>query len=86
MAGGPATGKDSWGGMSTGVTISATMLSGILVWGAIGYLIDRLAGTDRIFTGMGMIVGAAAATYLVYLRYGREPGGGGQSGNGGGGA
>jgi len=58
--------------MSTGLAITATMLAGPSVWGAIGYLIDRLAGTGKVFTALGMIVGAIGAGYIVYLRYGRD--------------
>lgn len=64
--------KDLWGGMSTGVTISAYLLSALLVWGGVGWLIDHLAGTGKAFTAIGMIVGAAAGTYLIYLRYGKD--------------
>jgi ATP synthase protein I len=64
--------NDMWAGMSTGWTISAYLLSALIVWGGIGYLIDRLAGTPKVFTAIGMIVGAALGTYLVYLRYGKE--------------
>ncbi len=62
----------SWGGASTGWAITGYMLGGILAWGGIGLLIDWLAGTEKVFTAIGMVVGAAAAIYLVYLRYGRE--------------
>ena len=71
MAGRPDP-SDSWGGMSAGVTISAYLLSAVVVWGAVGLLVDRLAGTGKVFTAIGMIVGAAAGIYLVYLRYGKE--------------
>ncbi len=71
MAGRPNPG-DPWGGMSTGLTISLYLLSGVAVWGGVGFLIDRLLGTPKIFTALGMVIGAAAAIYLVYLRYGRE--------------
>jgi F0F1-type ATP synthase assembly protein I len=57
--------------MSTGWAISGTLLSGILVWGGIGWLIDWLAGTTKVFTAIGMLVGAGLGIYLVYLRYGR---------------
>jgi F0F1-type ATP synthase assembly protein I len=57
--------------MSTGLAISVYLLSGLLVWGGIGYVVDRLAGTGKLFTAIGMVVGAAASIYLVYLRYGR---------------
>jgi ATP synthase protein I len=66
--------KDMWGGMSTGVTISATLLSALIVWGGIGWLIDYLAGTGKVFTAIGMIVGAVAGVYLIYLKYGKEDG------------
>jgi F0F1-type ATP synthase assembly protein I len=70
MAGEAGPGKNM-GGMSTGLTISVTLLSALLVWGGIGYLIDRLAGTPKVFTAIGMLVGAAAGTYLIYLKHGR---------------
>jgi ATP synthase protein I len=57
--------------MSTGITISTYLLSALLVWGGVGWLIDKVAGTGKVFTAIGMIVGAAAGTYLIYLRYGR---------------
>jgi F0F1-type ATP synthase assembly protein I len=63
--------NDLWGGMSTGVTISAYLLSAVLLWGGVGWLIDHLAGTGKVFTAIGMIVGAVAGTYLIYLKYGK---------------
>jgi|SRR5437762_9807980 len=63
-----------WGGMSTGIQITAYLLAGLLVWGGVGYLIDWAAGTGKVFTAIGMIVGAAAGIYVVYLRYGRSDG------------
>jgi ATP synthase protein I len=61
-----------WGGWSTGFAISATLLAGVAVYGLVGYLIDRLVGTPKVFTAIGMVVGAALSIYLVYLRYGKE--------------
>ena len=49
-----------------------TMLAGLLVWGGIGFLVDRLAGTHHVFLGMGLVVGAIGGVYLVVMRYGRE--------------
>lgn len=63
---------DAWSGMGTGWAISATLLGGILVWGGIGYLVDLLVGTERIFTAVGFLLGAVGGIYLVYLRYGKE--------------
>lgn len=66
--------RNPWAGMSTGLVVTAELLSALLVWGGIGYLVDRLAGTTRVFTGIGMILGAIAGIYLVYLRHGRGNG------------
>jgi len=71
MAGGPKPG-DAWAGVSIGWTISSYMLSGVLVWGAVGYLLDWLIGTHHVFLAIGMVAGAILSTYLVYLRYGKE--------------
>jgi F0F1-type ATP synthase assembly protein I len=74
MAERPDPNQRMWGGMSTGWAISGTLLSGILAWGGIGYLIDWLVGTTKVFTAIGMVLGAGLAIYLVYVTYGRETG------------
>lgn len=48
----------------------STVIAGILVWGGAGFGLDRLLGTDWLVVP-GMLVGVAAAVYLVYVRYGR---------------
>lgn len=63
--------------MGAGWGISATMLAGILFWGGVGYFVDRWVGSRPAFFVIGMIAGAAGATYIVHLRYGRGDGGGG---------
>jgi F0F1-type ATP synthase assembly protein I len=68
--------NDAWSGMGLGYTIAATLLGGMLAWGAVGYLVDRLVGTKHVFTGVGFILGAAGSTYLIYLKYGKGEGGG----------
>lgn len=65
-------GGDAWSGYSAAWSIIATLLAGMLVWGGIGYLIDRLVGTVKVFLPIGLIVGTAGGIYLVYLRHGRE--------------
>jgi ATP synthase protein I len=62
--------------MGTGWTITATMIAGILLWGGVGYVIDRLVGTPQLFFAFGTILGAGGSIYIVYLRYGK-----GDSGN-----
>lgn len=74
--GGPPDPRDPyqnvWAGASDGLAITATLLSALLVWGGIGFLIDWLAGTPKVFTAAGMILGAVLGIYLIYVKYGKE--------------
>jgi len=67
----PANRGTGWSGVATGWAITSTLLAGMLVWGGIGYLADRLLWSSRVFTAIGVVLGAVCGTYLVYLRYGR---------------
>jgi F0F1-type ATP synthase assembly protein I len=63
--------RDSaWAGMGTGWSITSTLIAGMLAWGGVGYLVDRLLGT-QVFVGIGIVLGGAGGVYIVYLRYGR---------------
>jgi ATP synthase protein I len=62
--------------MGTGWSVTATMIAGVLLWGGVGYVVDRLFGTPHVFFAIGTVLGAGGATYIVYLRYGK-----GDSGN-----
>jgi hypothetical protein len=67
--------SNAWSGMGLGWAITATMAGGIVAWGGIGYLVDRLLGMDRyVFTAFGFVIGAVGGIYLVYLRFGRGNG------------
>jgi F0F1-type ATP synthase assembly protein I len=68
--------SDAWSGASTGWAVLSTMIGGIAVWGGLGYLADRWLGTAHVFFTVGVLVGAAGAMYLIWLRYGRSEGGG----------
>ena len=63
--------SDAWSGMGVGWAITSTLIAGMLVMGAVGYLVDALFGTEQVFTGIGFVLGAALGVYAVYLRYGR---------------
>lgn len=54
---------DAWNALSF-------LLTGILLFGGIGWGLDELLGT-RWCTLVGLLAGATASSYLVYLRYGR---------------
>lgn len=68
---------NAWSGMGIGWSISSTLLGGILAWGVIGYGLDRLVGTEHVFTAIGFVLGAAGGIIAVYLRYGKKEGDGG---------
>jgi hypothetical protein len=49
-------------------TALSHLLTGILLFGAIGWGVDELFDL-RGFTVAGLLVGAAASMYLIYVRY-----------------
>jgi F0F1-type ATP synthase assembly protein I len=54
------------------------MLSGMIVWGGAGWLLDRWLET-RFFTLVGALLGLTVAIYLVVVKYGAvDPPPGGQ--------
>jgi ATP synthase protein I len=60
------------GGSNPGVTITSLILSGMIFYGGVGWLVDRWVGTERVFLPIGVVLGLVAALYLVYVRFGRD--------------
>jgi ATP synthase protein I len=56
--------NDAWGA-------SGMVMSGVAVWGGVGYLLSRWFHHD-IFVVVGILVGTAVALYGVWFRYGRS--------------
>ena len=52
-------------------SIVGYLLSGLIIWGGIGWGFDQWFGTDY-FLLIGMLLGAGASIYLVWLRFGRD--------------
>ncbi|KGA10171.1 MAG: hypothetical protein GM44_4410 [actinobacterium acAMD-2] len=46
------------------------LVSGLLFWGGVGALSDRIFGTALLFP-VGLLIGAVLGLYLVWVRYGR---------------
>lgn len=46
------------------------IVAGVLFWGGIGWLVARWLD-NQIFVAAGVMLGAGAALYLVWVRYGR---------------
>jgi F0F1-type ATP synthase assembly protein I len=53
--------------MGWGVT--GTLLSGMAVWGGVGWLLDRWLDV-LLFTPIGIILGVSVAIYVVVVKYG----------------
>lgn len=56
-------------GANDGWAVLSTLIGGILVWGGVGWLVDRWLGT-KIALPIGLIVGMAASLYLIVKKYG----------------
>jgi len=54
----------------SGIVVISYLITGILVWGGIGWLIDSWLGTKGIAAAIGAVVGAAAGVYIIVRRLG----------------
>ncbi len=66
---GPDRGGRVSGGLSDPWSIVAYLLSGMLVWGGAGWLLDRWLGTSFLVL-VGLLLGTGLAIYLIYIRLG----------------
>ena len=67
---------EAWRSASQAWDVIGLLLSGILVCGGIGWVLDRLVGFDgHVFLPVGMLAGMGLAIYLIYLKLGRLDGG-----------
>lgn len=55
-------------GMDQATVMSLEMLSGILLWGGLGWLLDRWLGTPFWFFGFGVMLGFGAGLYMIWIR------------------
>ncbi len=51
--------------------VLSRLIGGIVVWGGIGWLVDRWTGHQALFLPIGIVVGIAAALYLVWVNSSR---------------
>jgi len=55
-------------GAGGGYNALSYLISGVLLWGGVGWLLDLWLGT-RVFVGLGIVLGAAGGVAMVWLRY-----------------
>ena len=52
-----------------------TLLSGILVWGGVGYVLDRWLGFERyLFLPIGMVLGVSVSLFVLSRRFNSDDG------------
>lgn len=54
-----------------GTTVVAYLLAGPVLFGAIGWLVDRALGQDWV-VAVGILSGMALSMYVIWLRYGSD--------------
>ena len=52
-------------------SIVGYLLSGLLIWGGIGWGLDQWLGTSFLVL-VGLLLGMGSSIYLVWLRFGRK--------------
>ncbi|GAA1813897.1 hypothetical protein HC028_06995 [Planosporangium flavigriseum] len=57
-------------GANAGYTALGYLMGGIAVWGFLGWLLDSWLGLPHIGLILGLVVGTAAAIYLIVKRLG----------------
>ncbi len=62
---------DHLGGESIVWSLMGTLLAGPVVYGLVGFGIDRFAGTS-FGVPVGIVVGFVLSGYIIYMRYGRD--------------
>ncbi len=51
-----------------GVSIVSLLVSGMIVWGGAGWLLDRLTDHEALFLPIGILLGLGLALYMVFAR------------------
>ena len=57
-------------GMNTGLRVLSYLIAGVALYGALGWLADRLLGTG-FWLPVGIVLGAASAAYTIIRRFGQ---------------
>ena len=60
--------EDQSSGFVAGYTVLAYLISGPLLYGGLGWLLDRWLGT-QVFVAIGLVAGMALSLYMIVLRY-----------------
>ena len=70
MAGNQTPKQSGASGANEGWAAVGYLISGIAVWGFVGWLVDEWLNAGGIATAIGCVLGAAGGIYLVVKRLG----------------
>ncbi len=59
------------GGADQGYRVVSILIAGLLVYGGLGWLLDRWLGTSW-WLPIGLVLGVALGIYLVVVRFGKQ--------------
>jgi ATP synthase protein I len=62
---------DAWKGANEAWDVVGLLLSGILVCGGLGWLLDLAFDYHYLFLPVGMVLGVGISIWLVYLKHGK---------------
>jgi ATP synthase protein I len=62
--------RDSARGADQAYTALGYLISGMLIWGFVGWLVDRWLHLGGIATAFGVVIGMGLGVYLVVKRLG----------------
>jgi F0F1-type ATP synthase assembly protein I len=57
-----------WRGLDHAYMMQVELIAALLIWGGVGWLVDRWLGSGPWLTVLGALVGYAAGFYLIWLR------------------
>jgi F0F1-type ATP synthase assembly protein I len=63
-------GGEESGGMDLGLRVLSYLISGVLIYGLLGWLGDHYLGT-KFLLPIGIVAGAAFGAYVIIRRFGR---------------
>jgi len=66
---------EAWRSAGQAWDVIGTLLSGILVWGGVGYALDRWLDFERyLFLPIGMVLGVSVSLFVLYRRFSADDG------------
>ena len=60
--------RQAWRGLDHATVMGVELITAVLLWAGIGWLLDRWLGTAPWFFAIGVLIGNAAGLYLIWLR------------------